>query len=174
MGIGANFWNKQSNTDELESGSEPGYFLYAALIHEYNSQFRSEAELLYRRDKIHGINNPDEGKKSTGDGNVLTGTGLFANGSYELYSRRGFRPYVMAGIGVLTLAVDDKNNAENPLNDDGITYGIQIGMGARYKLGDAVNLSLNARYLKSKPVTLDGLKTEYDTSSLAFAVEYRF
>jgi opacity protein-like surface antigen len=174
FGAGANFWNKQSNTDELESGGEAGYFAYASLIHEYNSQFRSEVELLYRRDKVHGINNPDEGFKSTGDGNILSSVGIFANASYELYPGSRFRPYVMVGIGVLSLTVDDKDNADNPLDDNGWTYGIQAGGGVRYQWSETITLSVNGRYLTSNPIDLDGLETEYDTTSFAFAMEFLF
>lgn len=174
MGLGADFWDKQSNTDELESGSEPGYFGSIALGREINNGFRFEGELSYRRSKVHGINHPDQGLKSSGDGNVLAGIGLFVNGSYEFYRSSMFRPYAMAGIGALQLEVFDDGGANNPINDDKFTYGIQVGAGARYKLNDAIDLSFNARYLKSDSVKLQGLKTEFDTFSLVIGMDYRF
>ncbi len=174
IGVGANSWEKTSNSDELESGSELGYIGYLSLGHVYGNQFRSEVELSYRHDDIHGINHPDEGLKSTGDGNVLTAVSVFANGEYELHHGSMLRPYIMGGIGVLRLSVSDEDNAENPLNDDTETFGIQFGLGARIELTEALDGQLRATYLWSDSVKLDGLKTEYETMSVTLGLNYRF
>jgi opacity protein-like surface antigen len=174
IGAGANSWSKTSNMEEIESGSELGYIVFLSLVHDYGNQFRSEVELSYRYDDIHGINYPDEGIKSTGDGNALTTVSIFANGEYEFHHGSMLRPFIMGGIGVLRLSANDKKNAENPLNDDTETFGAQLGLGARIELTNTLDVQFRATYLWSDSVKLNGLKTRYETMSATLGLNYRF
>ncbi len=169
-GAGANLWAKTSNEDELEAGSEPGVLMYVAAGQLMEQGYRAELELSYRRNNVHGINDPANGLVSSGDGNVITGLGAFINLSYDLTSTRFFKPYVMSGVGLLHLTVEEDNGAETPLDDSAMTYGLQVGAGVRFKLRDHLRGNIGFRHMFTGATELDGLKTEFDTSTITFSL----
>lgn len=170
LGGGANFWWNTHNTDELEGGSEPGYLAYFAIGRAYDKGYRAEIELSYRRNNVHGINDPDNDFKSTGDGNIISGIGLFVNIAYDFSAGNYFTPYLMAGPGMLYLSAKDDDGAENPLNDETMTYGLQVGGGLRFLIKDNVLGGIGLRHMFTLSTDLDGLNTEYDTTALVISL----
>jgi opacity protein-like surface antigen len=174
VGAGASFWNQTHNSDELEGGSEPGPMVFGTIGREYGSSYRLELDLQYSRNQVHGINDPDNGFKSTGDGNVIDGVGLFMNGAYDFRPGKNFRPYVIAGAGVMYLKVSESGNADTPLDDDSFTYGAQVGFGARFDVTKSIRVDLGARQIFAASTKLDGLNSEYDTTTFTLAAVMKF
>ena len=174
LGGGASFWNQTHNSDELEGGSEPGYLVSLALGREYENAYRAEIELSFRQNNVHGINDPDNRKKSSGDGNILQGTALFVNVAYDFRAGKSIRPYIMAGPGVIYLKVSDDDDPEIPLNDSATTYAFQIGFGARFNVTDEVKGDIGIGQMMTATTDLQDLHTNYDTTTITAAVIMTF
>ena len=173
-GAGASFWNQTHNSDELEGGSEAGYMVGVALGREYGDSYRAEFELSYRRNNVHGINDPDNGLKSTGDGNIIEGIGLFLNAAYDFRPSKSARPYVMAGPGVMYLKVSDDDGAKHPLDDNATTFAFQFGFGVRFYLFDDLRADIGARKMFTSTTDIEDLNANYDTTTFTAAVVMKF
>ena len=68
------------------------------------------------------MNDPDNGKKSSGDGNILQGAALFLNVAYDFRAGKSIRPYIMAGPGVIYLKVSEDDDPVTSLDDSSTTY----------------------------------------------------
>ena len=171
---GASFWNQTHNSDELEGGSEPGYMVNLALGREYGNSYRAELELSFRHNNVHGINDPDNGNKSSGDGNIIEGTGLFINGAYDFRPGKSIRPYIMAGPGVMHLKVSDDDGAKYPLDDNSTIFGFQAGFGARLNFTENLRGDIGVRQMYTDTTDLENLHTNYDTTTFTAAVGMNF
>lgn len=174
LGGGASFWNQTHNSDELEGGSEAGYLVSLAWGREYENSYRAELEFSFRQNNVHGINDPDNGKKSTGDGNILQGAALFVNAAYDFRAGKSIRPYIMAGPGVIYLKVSDDDDPETPLDDSSTTYAFQIGLGARFDVTENLRGDIGIGQMITATTDLENLHTNYDTTTITAALIMAF
>ena len=174
FGGGASFWNQTHNSDELEGGSEPGYLANIALGREYENSYRAEFELSFRQNNVHGINDPDNGKKSSGDGNILQGAALFLNVAYDFRAGKSIRPYIMAGPGVIYLKVSEDDDPVTSLDDSSTTYAFQVGFGARFKFTENIRGDIGVGQMITATTDLEDLHTQYDTTTVTVAVVMKF
>ena len=174
LGGGASFWNQTHNSDELEGGSEAGYLVSLAWGREYENSYRAELEFSFRQNNVHGINDPDNGKKSTGDGNILQGAALFVNAAYDFRAGKSIRPYIMAGPGVIYLKVSDDDDPETPLDDSSTTYAFQIGLGARFDVTENLRGDIGIGQMITATTDLENLHANYDTTTITAALIMAF
>ena len=174
LGGGASFWNQTHNSDELEGGSEAGYLVSLAWGREYENLYRAELEFSFRQNNVHGINDPDNGKKATGDGNILQGAALFVNAAYDFRAGKSIRPYIMAGPGVIYLKVSDDDDPETPLDDSSTTYAFQIGLGARFDVTENLRGDIGIGQMITATTDLENLHTNYDTTTVTAALIMAF
>jgi OOP family OmpA-OmpF porin len=98
------------------------------------------------------------------DNDRITVLGLGVHGRFDLLSGR-IRPFLVAGIGTHVLISDSphmQNDADRALH---------WGLGARYAVGDRIDLRVDGRQLIVPDRTKNGATTDYEVS---FGATYRF
>lgn len=186
VGGGANFWNEQDNSADLESGSEAG-FIGAIDTGIRYGKGRLGIELSGRRDNVHGINgdrnrgsdglclyrNPVQARcLASGDGNTLYSLTLHGIATYEPIVWYGLRPYALVGAGVTLLhgRAEDVEPGKPELDDTVLTPSGQVGIGIAYQLSPRIDLDLGWRHLYARQTELDELDITYRTNAVMLAV----
>jgi opacity protein-like surface antigen len=189
VGGGANFWTEQSNSADLESGSEAG-FIGAVDAGIRYGKGRLGIELSGRRDEVHGINGDrnrgsdglclyrdpfQERCLASGDGNTLYSLTLHGIATYEPVVWYGLRPYALVGVGVTVLhgRAEDVDRGRPELDDTALTPSGQVGLGIAYQLSPRVDLDLGWRYLHARETELDELDIEYRTNAVMLAARFK-
>ena len=189
VGGGANFWTEQSNSADLESGSEAGLIGAVDAGIRYGKG-RLGIELSGRRDGVHGING-DRNRGSdglclyrdpfqvrclaSGDGNTLYSLTLHGVATYEPIVWYGLRPYGLIGAGVTLLhgRAEDVESGNPELDDTVLTPSVQVGLGIAYQLSPRVDLDLGWRHLLARETELDELDITYRTNAVMLAARFK-
>lgn len=188
VGGGANFWNEQSNSADLESGSEAGVIGVIDTGVRYGKG-RLGVELSGRRDNVHGINGDrNRGSDglclyrdpvqvrclSSGDGNTLYSLTLHGIATYEPIAWYGLRPYALVGAGVTLLhgRAEDVDPGKPELDDTVLTPSGQVGLGIAYQLSPRIDLDLGWRHLYARQTELDELDITYRTNAVMLAARF--
>lgn len=140
--------------------------------------FRIEGEVSYRQNEFDDI-------KATGTATVsgvtFTGTnvptalggnfnslGFMANVAYDFMKGKNLHPFVLAGIGVAQISVDDAVVGNDPLaDDDDLVLAYQVGGGIKYDLSEKIALGISYRLF----TTTDPEFIASDRTT-AFSMEY--
>jgi opacity protein-like surface antigen len=189
VGGGANSWNEQSNSADLESGSEAGFIGVVDAGMRY-SRGRLGIELSGRRDDVHGINGDrnrgsdglclyrdpfQERCLASGDGNTLYSLTLHAVATYEPIVWYGLRPYALVGAGVTLLhgRAEDVDPGRPELDDTALTPSGQVGLGIAYQISPRVDLDLGWRHLYARETELDELDITYRTNAVMLMARFK-
>ncbi len=191
VGVGGSvhYWTEQSNSVDLESGSEAGFMGGVDAGIRYAGG-RLGIELSGRRDNVHGINgernrgsdglclyrNPDQTRcLSSGDGNMLYSLTSHGIATYEPVVWHGLRPYALVGAGVTLLhgRAEDVESGRPELDDTVLTPSGQVGLGIAYQLSPRVDLDLGWRRLYARKTELDELDITYRTNAIMLAARFK-
>lgn len=165
---GTQVWNDQSNSDPLESGSEPGWAAGLAIGDEAGlsdlglpkSDFALdiEVEALHRRESLHGRNHGPQ--HDTADGRYLDLTTMGANLWPGWQATRWLTLYGGGGGGAaFAQALGNTNWA--PF--------WQVGGGLRVNATPALSFELGERSIWIEDVRLRGYRASYDAVHGAIA-----
>ncbi len=145
--------------------NDSGFALNGAVGYDFDG-FRVEGAVGYQENQYS-------------DSDTL-GTSLLtfmANGYYDFNAGGGFKPYVMAGLGIADLKVDDQPASSDPWLDD--TYFVwQIGAGVGYEVSSNVTIDVGYRYLKPEgidcpnPLHLTGVS--WESHNILAGIRYKF
>ncbi|MDA8139661.1 MAG: porin family protein [Desulfobacteraceae bacterium] len=144
-----------SNSDMDDSGYagtrfdvdyEPGITAGVAIGHDFG-RFMVEGEATYQTNGVQKIITKPAGGGSYENANVSGNAVLFAlfcNVYYKFIKEGAVLPYVMAGLGRGSLAVEGSLG-----NDSDSLFTYQAGAGVGIRLTDKLNLDVRYRYLKT-------------------------
>ena len=111
--------------------------------------FRAELELGYRNIEVDSIKTAN-GKYSSSSGDA-DAYSVMVNGVYDFDSGSAVTPYVMVGVGALSVDGDvkytDDNGRAQTASADGTTIAGQIGLGISYELSSNVDLVAGYSFL---------------------------
>ncbi len=141
----------------LTAGFDTGFTVDGALGYRFNKNVRAEAEIGFQKSSITSLS--FAGTTVTidgGDTDVLSG---MVNGYVDFTTDSIVTPYIMGGLGVASVDIDD---------DDSDTVGAaQIGAGLNFKIDKNVSLGLSYRFF----VTQDLSFTD-ETTGITVNAEY--
>jgi len=144
---GAAFLEDQDAGIADEVGFDPGVFGAVALGYDFGerySHFRVEGELAYRQNHIDDITIFGETRGARGD--IRVGSFLF-NGYYQVDNPSFLKPFVMAGVGLAWLQVDDaKALGMVIVDDDDLQVCGQAGAGLSLQFTPVFALDLGYKY----------------------------
>lgn len=163
------------NDDELETGSEPGLVLGAAvgarLSLSARVRARVELEAATRANELHGRNGGGCAQRSCSAddlaGNTLRATSLMLNAWPELrlpWLDRRLAVYAGGGLGGAYVSA---------LGDDTLAPTGQIGAGVLMRLG-SVEADAGWRYWTTGPLDLDGQQGRYHAHGPTVRLAYRW
>lgn len=147
--------------------------------------FAAELELTRRDNDVIEIGLANSAGLGTGNG-LFPGTGstkstaLMANLYYMPNFDFAVKPYVGAGIGFARLNYDDYAVGNVTIVDDSKTeFAYQAIAGLRYAISQAVDLTVDYRYLVANKADLQdrlgrAFKAEYDTHTVMVGLLWRF
>ena len=143
----------QSNSNEIEFGSECGGFLAAELGDTFELDFaklRVGGELSYRWKNLHGQNGDG---KATADGEKLKTTALLVNVTAfrRIYDR--VQIYLLGGVGAAYL---------DGLGDSDWTAAWQTEGGLSWDAQNQLFVSLGYRFFEAPGIELDGNSSDPD------------
>lgn len=111
---------------------------------------RVEGEISYRRNGFDEIRSMGTATSVSGDITALSG---MLNGYFEMEVQEGLTPFVMAGVGVSNVSLDDVTVEVDPPvppvpvpDQDDTVFAYQVGAGAGFALTEHVMLDLAYRY----------------------------
>ena len=149
-GGGAQIWPDRSNHDRLEADAAPG--VSASLAGGLQLSWgRAELELAHRINGIHG-RNPDGFELSAEDD--LHASSATLNVWPEVRLTNWASLYVGGSAGPALIQA---------LGDQAVTVSLQGGAGVVLRPAERIFLDLGYRYFWTKPVDVDGLRSEFDT-----------
>jgi len=135
---------------------------------------RVEAEISYRQSGFDTVNILGFPFSVSGDITALSG---MLNGYFEMEVQEGLTPFVMAGVGMSNVSMDDVTFDGSPVPDDDDTvFAYQVGVGAGFGLTEHVMLDLGYRYFATlDPEFADNeVKVEYGSHSFMLGARVFF
>ena len=127
---------------------------------------RVEAEVGYQTNAINTVTSGFGPSDYRGDVHVWS---LLANGYYNIYDGKGFKPYITAGIGAARVKFD---NLRFPFDSNGYSehetaFAYQVGAGVAVPISPGVKLDARYRYFSTADFRLDdGSDTHFASNSL--------
>ena len=146
VGAGANFLQDNdvkigATTNRIES--DPGFLLNGSLGFGFESQFRPEFEIAYRRNEVDKTSGPGSGA-STGNFNSIA---FMGNLFYDFQTQSGLTPYLGAGIGAALLDADNAGRVFNSsLDNNRFEFAYQGIAGLAYELSERWDVTADYRY----------------------------
>ncbi|HAE01044.1 MAG TPA: hypothetical protein DCL95_14055 [Rhodospirillaceae bacterium] len=165
---------------------QPGYAVSGALGYLYENGLRAEVELSHRSADIADFNSVSAGGTTIALGNGIKGSGsvsatsLLLNAGYELETSTGFSPYVLGGLGVAHIDVNDARvNGVLLADSSDSVLAYQIGVGSMYKLTAHTSLDLSYRFFDTQDPELRdssgaNFESEMQTHNVMLGLRYRF
>ena len=156
---GVSFQSKLNGDPKVKG--DTGWTADVAVGHQFDDNFRAEAELLYS-DADH--------KNSDGKIKVLAG---LANAYYDFNTGTKFRPYIGAGVGIGQVKLDD-----GPVDDDDTGFAYQLMTGVSYPINDKLSAQVGYRYLGVTEVEVGSgpraIQGDYHDEAVTVGVTYKF
>jgi len=155
----------------------------------YQSQYmRIEAELAYRQNDWNDITDAtvtgvgtvpsfeDAGIGVSGETNVLS---TMINGYVDFSNSSPFTPYLMAGVGVAYVEINDvtfTNGGSTILvrDEDDTVLAWQVGAGLSYAFNEMVSMSVDYRYFATSDPEFTDVDFEYDSHNVLASVQFHF
>lgn len=161
--------DEYGDTYNVELSYDTGFAGGAALGYNFGAG-RIEAELGYKKadtDKISVDTYYGSGSASVdGDLSVLS---FMANGYIDFNASPTIKPYLMAGIGMASVAIDGEG-----VDDDDTVFAYQAGAGIGFALNDKVTLDLSYRYMGTQDAEIEGEDLEYGSHNILAGVRVQF
>ena len=127
---------------------------------------RIEAEVGYQSNSINTVTSGFGSSDYRGDVHILS---LLANGYYNIYEGKGFKPYLTAGLGVARVNFDDLRFAgsSNGYSEHETAFAYQVGVGVAVPISPGVKLDARYRHFATADFRLDdGFDTHFASNSL--------
>jgi opacity protein-like surface antigen len=146
---------------------DPGWLGLGAAGYAFDSGFRMEGELGYRRNEADG-----------GAGHAQAWT-LMGNALYDFKTGTRFTPYVGAGVGGARLKFDDIPAGATSIDDSDTVLAYQGLAGIAYHLDSNVTFDLGYRYLGTERPSFrtragGSVDSEYDNHAVMLGLRYQF
>ncbi len=164
---------------EVESSFDTGFVLMGAIGTELSSGIRIEGELSYRQNEFNDITLSVPASvfgtaltvSSALDGDLST-FALMANAAYDFNKGEKLRPYIMAGIGIARVDINDAIALSSLLADDSDTvFAFQVGGGVNYHYTEEWAFGASYRYFSTTDpefTAVDGSAFEADNENHSF------
>jgi opacity protein-like surface antigen len=127
---------------------------------------RVEAEVGYQTNAINTVSSRFGSSDYRGDVHVWS---LLANGYYNIYDGKGFKPYLTAGLGAAWVNFDNLRFAgsSNGYSEHETAFAYQVGVGVAVPISPGVKLDARYRHFATADFRLDdGFDTHYANNSL--------
>jgi opacity protein-like surface antigen len=171
------FNDVQNHTMEFDSGS----FIGGTGGYDFGI-VRLEGELAYRNAEINKLTSAT-GTRYRGVDRNLGMLSFMCNAFFDLENPSPVTPYWGAGVGVVSLNLDDDFNdtAGDPIfySDTASTYAVQAGGGLEFSITPRFSLDLGYRYFRTGTATFDKhsdlenkLKIESHNVALGFRAKF--
>ncbi|TLU51661.1 MAG: porin family protein [Chlorobium sp.] len=134
---------------------------------------RLEAEVGYQTNSINTLFSRFGSSDYRGDVNVWS---FLANGYYNIYDGKGFKPYLTAGLGAARIKFDDLRFAgdHNRYSEHETALAYQVGVGAAVPLSPGVKLDARYRHFATADFRLDdGFDTHFASNSLLLGLRIK-
>lgn len=158
--VNATFDSKLDSTPELKG--DDGWGVGLALGREYESGFRTEAEVVHLK---------NDAKNLLADDHKTLGG--FVNAYYDFNKEGALQPFVGAGLGVARVKV---NGGPYHDRDTGFAYQLKAGLG--YRLSDKLTGEVAYRYVGAPDLKLGSgstqAKGDFRTQAVSVGLRYRF
>ncbi len=145
----------------------------AALGYEFDSNWSVEADWTYRSGEIDSIGSGG----AVASGGDYASVAVTANVVYSFEQQGPWRPYVGAGVGVLEEIDADLEPSGGEVSDSGaLAYQLFAGVG--WRATDALEVTLEGRYLGTSGVELEGggqsFEADYDHLGVLLGLRWLF
>ena len=141
---------------------DDGWGLGLAVGREYESGFRTEAEVLHLK---------NDSKTTLADDQKTLGG--FVNAYYDFNKEGAIQPFVGAGVGVARVKVNG-----GPYEDRDIDFAYQLKAGLGYRLSDKLTGELAYRYLGAPDLKFGAgptqAKGDFRSQAISVGLRYRF
>ncbi len=177
--------DNEANSIILTTSHDVGFNVSGALGYQWNKYLRGELELSYQRNGVKTLTVTQSSFPSLNglavktDGDVRL-FNVMLNGFWDFPSNSPVVPYLMGGVGVSSVALEDVTTGSILFADDstGVT-AYQLGAGLDYDFSERIDLTLGYRLLgTSDPEFEDSTGVKFDSEilshNIAFGVRFYF
>jgi opacity protein-like surface antigen len=145
----------------------------AAIGYDFNENWSVEADWTYRSGDVDSIG----AGGSVANGGDYASVAVTGNAIYSFSTSGAWRPYIGAGLGFLQEIDADLQPAIGEVSDRG-AFAYQLLGGVGYRLSEAIELTLEGRYLGTSGVELEGggqsFEADYDHMGVLFGLRWQF
>ena len=143
-------------------GVDSGFVVNGAVGYDFD-EFRVEGAVGYQENDY---------TNDTLGASLLT---VMANGYYDLNAGSGFKPYVMAGLGIAHINADDDHGISDPWLDD-TYFAWQLGAGVGYEVSENITIDVGYRYLKPEGIEcpIDLNDVSWESHNILAGIRYKF
>lgn len=156
----ATFESRLDSTPRLKG--DDGWGVGLALGREYDSGFRTEAEIVHLK---------NDAKDALADDHKTLGG--FLNAYYDFNKEGALQPFVGAGVGVARVKVNG-----GPYHDRDTNFAYQLKAGLGYRLSDKLTGEVAYRYVGAPDLkfrnTPAEAKGDFRTQAVSLGLRYRF
>ena len=160
-------WVNDINNGALKYSLDSGTTVLGAIgIRCPQRDCRLEAEVGYQTNSINTISSSAGTSDYRGDVHVWS---LLANGYYNIYDGKGFKPYLTAGLGAARVNFDDLRLAgdNTRYSEHETVFAYQVGVGVAAPISPGVKLDARYRHFATADFRLDdGFDTHFASNSL--------
>ncbi len=101
---------------------------------------------------------------------------VMANGYYDFNAGGELKPYVMAGLGIANLNVDDSFGTDPWLDESYFAW--QLGAGVGYQVSTSTTIDVGYRYLKPEGIECPNpahlTKVSWESHNILVGIRYKF
>lgn len=150
-----------------EASFDSGYAVGGALGYKMGMG-RIEAEIGYKSADADKLSAYGYSVNAT-DGEKLTLLSLMANGYIDLDTSPTVKPYLVGGIGMATITLED-----NWDDQDDTVFAYQVGLGVGFALNDKMTLDLGYRYMGTADPNFNGVDATYASHNVLAGLRVNF
>jgi opacity protein-like surface antigen len=184
-GLGLTFVSEATNSgtgNNNDAEYEFGYLISGGLGIDLQNNLRFEAEMNYHKSDLQSmVGTASSTAVSTGNmGGDLTALTIMGNLAYDFRNQTRFTPFVMGGLGLARLALNDTSaNGVVVANASDWVYAMQIGGGVSLDLTEKWSLEAAYRYMETgDPSYGDAnatpFESEYASHNFLMGAKYKF
>lgn len=177
LGIGPNWVNDADLSGSGVSDKakfETGFGLLGAAGYAFDRNWRAEAELGFRSNKIDTL------AGGGGDGGHVNAWSLMGNVLYDVDTGSNWTPYLGVGAGLLKYSPSGmRPTATTSLNDSDTNFAYQGILGIGYQFTPSTEFFVDYHYLRSLDPSVQSsngtdLDTKYRANTVMIGVRYSF
>ena len=152
VGIVPEFTNTGSGNENAMETS-PGFSFTGGLGIDLENSFRVEGEMTYAFNSVGKVAGTGNGSSfnTTFTGGDVASLAFMGNVAYDFPIQNRFTPYVMGGLGLVGLFMNDARADGVVISDSSdFVFGMQLGAGVSMPLDDVVTLEAGYRYMETQ------------------------